>query len=272
VLPILSVEGLSVGFMTAAGFSETVDDVSFAVERGKTLCVVGESGSGKSVTCQAIMGLLPRNGRRTAGRILYEGRDLCALSEHEMEAIRGKGIGMVFQDPLGSLNPVHTVGRQLRETLMLHTDLDERGRRSRALELMRMVGIPEPERRLASYAHQFSGGMAQRVMIAMALACNPKVLIADEPTTALDVTIQAQILDLLNRLKSELGMGILFITHDLGVVAEMADDVVVMRHGRQVECGAIGEIFARPRMAYTQELLASMPHLNRKAPIFREHP
>ena len=269
--PILSVEGLSVGFMTDAGFRETVHDVSFSVERGKTLGIVGESGSGKSVTCQAILGLLARNGRRTAGRILFDGRDLCAFSEREMETIRGKGIGMVFQDPLGSLNPVHTVGRQLRETLMLHTNLEEAGRQRRAVELLRMVGIPEPERRLASYAHQLSGGMAQRVMIAMSLACNPKLLIADEPTTALDVTIQAQILDLLNRLKSEIDMGILFITHDLGVVAEMADDVVVMRHGRQVETGHIRDVFARPQMAYTQELLAAMPHLNRKAPVYREH-
>ncbi|MCB8820575.1 ATP-binding cassette domain-containing protein [Microvirga rosea] len=269
--PILSVEGLSVGFLTDLGFRETVHEVSFSVERGKTLCIVGESGSGKSVVCQAILGILARNGRRTGGRVLFEGRDLCTFSEREMETIRGKGIGMVFQDPLGSLNPIHTVGRQLRETLILHTDLDERGRQRRAVELLRMVGIPEPERRLASYAHQFSGGMAQRVLIAMALACNPKLLIADEPTTALDVTIQAQILDLLNRLKTEIGMGILFITHDLGVVAEMADDVVVMRHGRQVEVGSIQDIFVRPQMAYTQELLASMPHLNRKAPIYREN-
>ena len=180
------------------------------------------------------------------GAILFEGRDLCAFSEREMETIRGKGIGMVFQDPLGSLNPVHTVGRQLRETLMLHTDLDEAGRQRRAVELLRMVGIPEPERRLASYVHQFSGGMAQRVMIAMAIACSPQLLIADEPTTALDVTIQAQILDLLNRLKTEIGMGILFITHDLGVVAEMADDVVVMRHGRQVEIGPIRDDLRPP--------------------------
>jgi ABC-type dipeptide/oligopeptide/nickel transport system ATPase component len=271
VAPILSVEGLSIGFRTDAGFAEVVHDVSFAVERGKTLCIVGESGSGKSVTCQAILGLLARNGRRTGGRILFEGRDLCALTERELEAIRGKGIGMVFQDPLGSLNPVHTVGRQLRETLRLHTDLDEAGRQSRAVALLRMVGIPEPERRLASYVHQLSGGMAQRVMIAMALACSPKLLIADEPTTALDVTIQAQILDLLNRLKAELGMGILFITHDLGVVAEMADDVVVMRHGRMMESGPVGRVFERPQVAYTQELLAAMPHLNRKAPVYREH-
>jgi len=268
--PILSVEGLSIGFRTDAGFEEMVHDVSFSVERRKTLCIVGESGSGKSVTCQAILGLLARNGRRTGGRILFESQDLCAMSERELERVRGRGIGMVFQDPLGSLNPVHTVGRQLREALKLHTDLDEAGRHSRAVELLRIVGIPEPEHRLASYVHQFSGGMAQRVMIAMALACSPRLLIADEPTTALDVTIQAQILDLLNRLKTELGMGVLFVTHDLGVVAEMADDVIVMRHGRVVESGSVSVIFERPQGAYTRELLAAMPHLNRKAPIYRE--
>jgi ABC-type dipeptide/oligopeptide/nickel transport system ATPase component len=270
VTRILSVEGLSIGFRTDAGFAQVVHDVSFHVDRGKTLCVVGESGSGKSVTCQAILGLLPRNGRRTAGRVLFEGHDLCAMSERELESIRGKGIGMVFQDPLGSLNPVHTVGSQLRETLKLHTGLDAAGRRSRAVALLRLVGIPEPERRLDAYAHQLSGGMAQRVMIAMALACDPRLLIADEPTTALDVTIQAQILDLLNRLKAELGMGILFITHDLGVVSEMADDVVVMRHGRRVEGGPIGDVFDDPQMPYTRELLAAMPHLSRKAPVYRE--
>jgi ABC-type dipeptide/oligopeptide/nickel transport system ATPase component len=269
VAPILSVEGLSIGFRTDAGFAEVVSNVSFNVERGKTLCIVGESGSGKSVTCQAILGLLARNGRQTSGRILFEGHDLSAMSERALEEFRGKRIGMVFQDPLGSLNPVHTVGRQLRETLKLHTQLDKAGRQSRAVDLLRMVGIPEPERRLASYVHQFSGGMAQRVMIAMALACSPTLLIADEPTTALDVTIQAQILHLLNRLKTELGMGILFITHDLGVVAEMADDVVVMRHGQLIEAGPIREIFERPRIAYTQELLAAMPHLNRKAPTYQ---
>ncbi len=268
--PILSVEGLSIGFRTDAGFTEVVHNVSFQVSRGQTLCIVGESGSGKSITCQAILGLLARHGRMTDGRILFEGQDLSVMSERELEGIRGKGIGMVFQDPLGSLNPVHTVGRQLRETLKLHTDLDSAGRHNRAIELLRMVGIPEPQQRLASYVHQFSGGMAQRVMIAMALACSPKLLIADEPTTALDVTIQAQILDLLNTLKADLGMGILFITHDLGVVAEMADEVVVMRHGRTVESGSLGEIFENPQMAYTQELLAAMPSLDKKAPLYQE--
>ncbi|KFC72780.1 ABC transporter ATP-binding protein oligo/dipeptide transport protein [Bosea sp. LC85] len=268
--PLLSVENLTVGFRTAAGYSDILHSVSFSVRRGATTCVVGESGSGKSVSCQAVLGLLPRNGRHVGGRILFEGRDLALASESELETIRGRGIGMVFQDPLGSLNPLHTVGTQLRETLRLHTSLSEPQRRARALELLRMVGIPEPAQRLASYVHQFSGGMAQRVMIAMALACEPRLLIADEPTTALDVTIQAQILDLLNRLKAELGMAILFVTHDLGVVAEMADDVVVMRHGRVVEAGPAERVLHAPEALYTRELLAAMPRLDVTAPVYRE--
>jgi ABC-type dipeptide/oligopeptide/nickel transport system ATPase component len=268
--PLLSVEGLTVGFRTAKGYADILHAVSFTVRPGTTTCIVGESGSGKSVSCQAVLGLLPTNGRRTAGRILFEGRDLAAASEAELETIRGRGIGMVFQDPLGSLNPLHTVGTQLRETLRLHTALSEPQRQARALELLRLVGIPEPEQRLASYVHQFSGGMAQRVMIAMALACEPRLLIADEPTTALDVTIQAQILDLLNRLKAELGMAILFVTHDLGVVAEMADDVVVMQHGRVVEAGPAERLLSAPQAPYTRELLAAMPRLDVAAPIYRE--
>ncbi|MGO4676320.1 ATP-binding cassette domain-containing protein [Bosea sp. 2YAB26] len=267
---LLSVEDLTVGFRTAAGYADILHSVSFSVRRGATTCVVGESGSGKSVSCQAVLGLLPRNGRRVGGRILFEGRDLALASESELETIRGRGIGMVFQDPLGSLNPLHTVGTQLRETLRLHSSLSEPQRQARELELLRMVGIPEPAQRLASYVHQFSGGMAQRVMIAMALACEPRLLIADEPTTALDVTIQAQILDLLNRLKAELGMAILFVTHDLGVVAEMADDVVVMRHGRVVEAGPAERILQAPEAQYTRELLAAMPRLDVSAPVYRE--
>jgi ABC-type dipeptide/oligopeptide/nickel transport system ATPase component len=268
--PLLCVDGLTVGFRTAKGYADILHAVSFAVRAGTTTCIVGESGSGKSVSCQAVLGLLPSNGRRTAGRILFEGRDLAAASEAELETIRGRGIGMVFQDPLGSLNPLHTVGTQLRETLRLHTALSEPQRRARALELLRLVGIPEPGQRLASYVHQFSGGMAQRVMIAMALACEPRLLIADEPTTALDVTIQAQILDLLNTLKAELGMAILFVTHDLGVVAEMGDDVVVMRHGRVVEAGPATRLLTAPQAPYTRELLAAMPRLDVAAPIYRE--
>jgi ABC-type dipeptide/oligopeptide/nickel transport system ATPase component len=267
---LLAVEGLTVGFRTAAGFTPTLHGVSFAVRRGATTCIVGESGSGKSVSCQAVLGLLPGNGRRTGGRILFEGRDLAAAGERELEGIRGRSIGMVFQDPLGSLNPLHTVGAQIRETLRLHTPLSELQCQARALALMRMVGIPEPEQRLASHVHEFSGGMAQRVMIAMALACEPRLLIADEPTTALDVTIQAQILDLLQQLKAEIGMAILFVTHDLGVVAEMADDIVVMRHGRVVEAGPADQVLHAPRAPYTRELLAAMPRLDVAAPVYRE--
>ena len=269
-LPLLAVEDLTVGFRTSGGYANILHGVSFAVKRGATTCIVGESGSGKSVSCQAVLGLLPANGRQTGGRILFEGRDLAGLSEGALGAIRGRGIGMVFQDPLGSLNPVHTVGAQLRETLRLHTALPPRARDERALELLRMVGIPEPRQRLDSYVHQFSGGMAQRVMIAMALACEPRLLIADEPTTALDVTIQAQVLDLINRLKAELGMAVLFVTHDLGVVAEMADDVVVMRHGRVVESGPASRVLSAPEAAYTRELLAAMPRLDMPAPVYRE--
>jgi len=267
--PVLSVQGLRVGFRGAAGWTGVLHDVGFSVAPGRTLCIVGESGSGKSITCQAILGILARNGRMTAGRILFEGRDLATLPEVELQQVRGGAIGMVFQDPLGSLNPVHTVGSQLNEALALHTPLSAPQRAARALELLEMVGIPEPRQRLASYVHQFSGGMAQRVMIAMALACGPKLLIADEPTTALDVTIQAQILDLLNRLKTQLGMAMLFITHDLGVVAEMADDVVVMRHGRVVESAMAARLFAKPREEYTRELLAAMPRLDIRAPVYR---
>lgn len=267
--PILSVDNLRVGFRTAAGFADIVHDVSFSIGRQKTLCIVGESGSGKSVTCQAILGLLARNGAQTGGRILFDGRDLGSMSEAELSAIRGRGIGMVFQDPLGSLNPVHTVGSLLDEALMLHTTLRRQERHSRAVELLGLVGIPDPEQRLKAYVHQFSGGMAQRVMIAIALACRPKLLIADEPTTALDVTIQAQILELLNRLKAELGMSILFITHDLGVVAEMADDVVVMRHGRIMESGPIEQVFDTPTSEYTKSLLDAVARLDTPAPVYR---
>ena len=266
---ILDVQHLSVGFRTSAGFGPVVDDVSFSVGRQRTLCMVGESGSGKSVTCYSALGLLARNGRRTGGRILFEGRDLAQLDERSFNAIRGREIGMVFQDSLGSLNPVHTVGVQMNETLAIHTAMTERERRARMLELLNLVGIAEPERRLHAYPHQLSGGMAQRVMIGMALACSPKLLIADEPTTALDVTIQKQILDLLNRLKSTLGMAILFVTHDLGVVAEIADDVIVMRRGKVVESGPVEAIFGNPQVEYTRELLGSMVRSDVSAPIYR---
>jgi ABC-type dipeptide/oligopeptide/nickel transport system ATPase component len=267
---VLEVRDLTVGFSTAAGFIEVVHGVAFRVEREKTLCIVGESGSGKSVTCHAVLGLLAKNGRRTGGAILFEGRDLATLPPAELDRTRGGRIGMVFQDPLGSLNPVRTVGAHLMETLGLHTDLSRGARRRRAAELMALVGIPDPERRLAAYPHQLSGGMAQRVMIALALACEPALLIADEPTTALDVTIQAQILELLRRLQSEMSMSILFVTHDLGVVSEMADDVLVMRDGAVVEYGAADDIFTRPAKDYTRSLIGSVPRLDAPAPVYGE--
>ena len=267
--PVLRVRDLAVGFATSQGFAEVVHGVGFDLERERTLCLVGESGSGKSVTCHAILGLLARNGRRTRGEILFEGQDLAGLPPAALDRIRGGRIGMVFQDPLGSLNPVRTVGAQIGETLRLHTGLSGPARRARAIELMRLVGIPEPEGRLAAYPHQLSGGMAQRVMIALALACEPALLIADEPTTALDVTIQAQVLDLLRRLQREMAMTILFVTHDLGVVAEMADEVVVMRHGSIVERGSVEAIFDRPAEAYTRELIGAIPRLDEPSPVYR---
>jgi ABC-type dipeptide/oligopeptide/nickel transport system ATPase component len=265
---VLEVRDLTVGFTTSHGFSEVVHGVGFDLEREKTLCIVGESGSGKSVTCHAILGLLPPNGHRVRGEIRFEGRDLARLGPGELNQIRGGRIGMVFQDPLGSLNPVRTVGAHLHETLYLHTGLDGAARRRRAVELMRLVGIPEPEGRLAAYPHQLSGGMAQRVMIALALACDPVLLIADEPTTALDVTIQAQVLDLLRRLRRELAMSILFITHDLGVVAEMADEILVMQGGKMVEKGDTETIFTRPSQDYTRSLIAAIPQLTAPAPVY----
>jgi ABC-type microcin C transport system duplicated ATPase subunit YejF len=222
------------------------------------------------VTCHAILGLLARNGRKTAGSILFKGDDLGLMRESQLERLRGDDIGMVFQDPVGSLNPVHTVGSQLRETLRLHRGLSDAQSRTRALDLMRLMGIPEPELRLKAYPHQLSGGLAQRVMIAMALACEPDLLIADEPTTALDVTIQAQILDLLNRLKREFAMAMLFVTHDLGVVAEMADDILVMRHGQVVESGEAQTVLSRPQAPYTRQLLEAAARLDDPAPVYRE--
>ena len=265
---LLEVENLTVCFRTDDGVFEAVAGLDFAVGRGRTLCIVGESGSGKSVSCHALLGLTPPNGRVVAGRALFDGVDLLALDEKRLEAIRGRDISMIFQDPVASLNPVHRIGTQVRESLMLHQGLDRGGADARAAELLRLVGIPEPEQRLRAYPHQLSGGMNQRVMIAMALACRPALLIADEPTTALDVTIQAQILDLMRQLQRELGMSILFITHDLGVVAEMADDVVVMRHGRVVERGSRDDIFLRPQHAYTRELLELVPRLDAPAPVY----
>jgi peptide/nickel transport system ATP-binding protein len=260
--PLLEVEELKTYFFTRDGVVRAVDGVSFSVARGETLALVGESGCGKSVTSLSILRLVASPpGRTVAGRVLFEGRDLLALPEPEMRAIRGDAISMVFQEPMTSLNPVLTVGRQIAEVLTLHRGLAGDEAKRRAIEMLKLVRIPEPERRVDEYPHQLSGGMRQRVMIAMALACEPRLLIADEPTTALDVTIQAQILDLMRELKERTGAAIVLITHDLGVVAEMAQRVVVMYAGRKVEEAPAAELFAHPRHPYTRGLLDSIPKL-----------
>src|SRR6202047_2746605 len=259
---LLDVKGLKTYFFTRDGVVRAVDGVSFSVARGETLAIVGESGCGKSVTSLSILRLIASPpGRTVEGCVMFEGRDLLELSEAEMRKVRGDAISMVFQEPMTSLNPVLTVGRQIAEVLMLHRDLPREDAMLSAIEMLRLVKIPEPERRVAEYPHQLSGGMRQRVMIAMALACEPRLLIADEPTTALDVTIQAQILDLMRELKARTGAAIMLITHDLGVVAEMAQRVVVMYAGRKVEEAPVRELFRRPRHPYTLGLLASVPRL-----------
>jgi peptide/nickel transport system ATP-binding protein/oligopeptide transport system ATP-binding protein len=249
-LPLLEVTDLQTTFsMGRRSDVVAVDGVSFAVGAGETLAIVGESGSGKSVTSLSIMRLLPAGvGRVSRGSIQLRGRELTTLSEAEMRAVRGKDIGMIFQEPMTSLNPVHTIGHQIAEVVVRHEGLSRRAAHERSVDLLQLVGIPEPRRRADNYPHQMSGGMRQRAMIAMALACEPSLLIADEPTTALDVTIQAQILDLMKTLQDKLGMAIVFITHDLGVVAEVADRVVVMYAGQVVETGPVADIFERPRM------------------------
>jgi peptide/nickel transport system ATP-binding protein len=260
--PLLAIEDLQTHFFTRDGVVRAVDGVSYAVEAGETLAVVGESGCGKSVTALSILRLVPSPpGRIVGGTIRFEGVDLLQIGEGEMRRIRGNEISMIFQEPMTSLNPVLTVSRQITETLILHQGLTARAAAARAIEMLRLVRIPEPERRARQYPHELSGGMRQRVMIAMALACHPKLLIADEPTTALDVTIQAQILDLMRELKSEVGAAIILITHDLGVVAEMAQRVVVMYAGRKVEEAPVGDLFRRPQHPYTLGLLASVPRL-----------
>jgi len=260
--PLLEVRDLQTHFFTDDGVVRAVDGVSFALRAGETLAVVGESGSGKSVTSLSILRLVASPpGRIVGGEIRFRGRDLLALPDGEMRAIRGKSISMIFQEPMTSLNPVYTCGEQILEVLVLHERIDRAAARTRAIELLRMVGIPSPEQRVDEYPHQMSGGMRQRVMIAMALACRPALLIADEPTTALDVTIQAQILDLLRGLQRELGMALLLITHDLGVVAETADRVAVMYAGQVVEYCGVREAFRATRHPYTAGLLASLPKL-----------
>jgi peptide/nickel transport system ATP-binding protein len=257
--PLLEVDSLVTEFRSDRGAVRAVDGVSFTIPRGKTLGVVGESGCGKSVTALSIMRLVQAPGRIAAGKVLYDGKDLLGLPEPEMRRIRGNKISMIFQEPMTSLNPVFTTGEQVAEAVRLHQGKGRRAAMDKAVEMFRLVGIPSPEERVSAYPHQMSGGMRQRVMIAMALACGPDLLIADEPTTALDVTIQAQILELLQRLQRELGMSILLITHDLGVVAETCDEVVVMYAGRVVEQAPVKELFARPRHPYTTGLLGSVP-------------
>lgn len=260
--PLLSVEHLSTHFHTDRGTLKAVDDVSFSLEAGKTLALVGESGCGKSVTALSIMRLIPvPPGRIASGRILFDGTDLLQLSEAEMRHVRGNKISMIFQEPMTSLNPVFRVGDQIAEVLELHHKLSKKEALDRAVELLRMVGIPSPETRIRDYPHQMSGGMRQRMMIAMALACHPRLLIADEPTTALDVTIQAQILELMDELRRTTGTAVLLITHDLGVVAETAEHVVVMYAGRVVEEAPVRELFHHPKHPYTQGLLRSIPSL-----------
>ncbi|MBR1141485.1 MULTISPECIES: ABC transporter ATP-binding protein [Bradyrhizobium] len=260
-MPLLEVENLQVHFRTPTGINRAVDGVSFHVDPGETLAIVGESGCGKSVTSMSMMRLIPEPPGKIAGSIRLEGRDILALSDREMRALRGNDISMIFQEPMTSLNPVLTVGRQIGETLRLHQGLDQAQAEARAVEMLTLVGIPEPARRVREYPHQLSGGMRQRVMIAMALACNPKLLIADEPTTALDVTIQAQILKLMLELKQRVGAAIILITHDLGVVAEVAERVMVMYAGRKVEEAPVKELFRSPRHPYTQGLLGALPKL-----------
>jgi oligopeptide transport system ATP-binding protein len=260
--PLLSVEDLEVRFWTARGIIHAVNGVSFDISPGETLGIVGESGCGKSVTSLALLGILPRAGRVTNGSARFEGRDLIGLSDEELRTIRGKDIAMIFQDPMTSLNPVLTIGRQIRESLETHFDMDKDEAERRSGELLDQVGIPSAKMRLKDYPHQFSGGMRQRAMIAMALACEPKLLIADEPTTALDVTIQAQILGLLRELVAERDTALILITHDLGVVAGMCERVNVMYAGMFAETGSARQVFAKPRHPYTLGLLQSVPRLD----------
>jgi peptide/nickel transport system ATP-binding protein len=265
-MALLEIQGLKTHFKTDDGWLHAVDGVDMSVSAGQTLCVVGESGCGKSVTAKTVMKLIDMPpGKIVAGRVLWQGRDLVPLPPAEMQKIRAKEIAIVFQEPMTSLNPVYTVGEQIAESVRLHEGLSRKDAMDRAVEMLRLVRIPTPERRVRDHPHQFSGGMRQRVMIAIALACSPKLLIADEPTTALDVTIQAQILDLMQELKDRLGMAVLLITHAMGVVAEVAQRVVVMYAGQVVEEATVEELFAHPRHPYTQGLIRSIPRIDRAA-------
>jgi peptide/nickel transport system ATP-binding protein len=263
---LLEVNDLSVRFATEDGIVRAVDGISLELERGKVLGIVGESGSGKSVTAMTVMGLTRGVNARFEGEVLYKGTDLLKVSERDMQNYRGNEIGMIFQDPMTSLNPVYRIGEQIVEAIRAHENVDTRTARARTIELLRQVGIPNPDVRVDDFPHQFSGGMRQRAMIAMALSCNPSILIADEPTTALDVTIQAQIVDLINRLKDDFNSAVIFITHDLGVIAEIADEIIVMYAGRVVERGTKRDLFYDPQMPYTWGLLGSIPRLDRPRP------
>jgi len=265
-MPLLDIQGLKTHFKTDDGWLHAVDGVDISIDAGETVCVVGESGCGKSVTAKTVMKLIDMPpGRIVAGKVLWQGRDLVPLADDEMRKIRAKEIAIVFQEPMTSLNPVYTVGEQIAESVRLHDGLSKKDAMDRAVEMLRLVRIPTPERRVHDHPHQFSGGMRQRVMIAIALACNPKLLIADEPTTALDVTIQAQILDLMAELKQRLGMAVMLITHAMGVVAEVAQRVVVMYAGKVVEEATVEELFAHPRHPYTQGLIRSIPRIDTAA-------
>jgi oligopeptide/dipeptide ABC transporter ATP-binding protein len=260
-MALLEVKNLKTQFRTDDGIVKAVDGVDFKVEKGETLGIVGESGCGKSVTCLTIMGLNPAKTTASSGEALWKGDDLLTMSKRKLRDIRGNEISMIFQDPMTSLNPVHTIGRQLVEAIQLHRDVSKKVARARALELLKAVGIPRADRRIDDYPHQFSGGMRQRVMIAMALVNDPDLLIADEPTTALDVTTQAQILNLMKRLQEDFGSAIVMITHDLGVIAEIADDVLVMYAAKVVEHAQVDDLFNRPQHPYTWGLLGSLPRL-----------
>ena len=271
--PLLEVEDLQTYFYTDIGVARAVDDVSFSIAAGETLGVVGESGCGKSVTALSIMGLIPKPpGKIVSGSIHFEGRDLIKISESELRKVRGNSISMIFQEPMTSLNPVYTVGDQIIEGILVHQDMHPRDARARAIEMLQKVGISAPELRVDEYPHQMSGGMRQRVMIAMALASEPTLLIADEPTTALDVTIQAQILELINGLQEESGMSVLLITHDLGVVAETCDRVVVMYAGKVVELADVVTLFGKPAHPYTGALFRSLPDISRRENVLKTIP
>ena len=258
---LVDIQNLHLSFFTPAGEVKALNDVSLFLDEGEVLGVVGESGSGKSVTASAIMGITADPGRIVSGKVFFNGHDIGSLDEKELRKIRGKEVSMIFQDPMTSLNPVYTVGNQIEEAILLHTDKNKQEARERAVELLRLVGINEPEKRIKQYPHELSGGMRQRVMIAIALACEPKLLIADEPTTALDVTIQAQILELIMELKNKLGMAVILITHDLGIVSSMCDRLAVMYAGKVIECGTTDDIFYNTKHEYTKGLLRSVPNL-----------